>query len=121
MSNIKFVDIPESPYYQYHRRALISAAKATLCPYPWPVEYRDTGGLVGAESMRCGTPLVVTRSPGSTEWWGPQDETGVVFVDGFDSARLAIRNWSTFDLKPECPYTTESYANDYIKDIQKYS
>ena len=127
LTNVKFVDVPESPYYQYHRRALISGAKAVLCPYPWPAPYRDTGGLQGAEAMSCGTPLIVTRSPGSEEWWGgagsqpSQDETGVVFIDGMDSARMAIKYWSTYDLHPNCPYTVEAYAKDYMKVIEKYT
>jgi hypothetical protein len=71
--------------------------------------------------MRCGTPLLVTRSPGSEEWWSEQDEKGVIFVDGFDSLKMAISHWSSYDLHPQCPYTPESYANDYIKVIQKYA
>ena len=122
LNNVKFVDIPETPYYQYHRRALISGAKAVLCPFPPPPSpYLDTGGLVGAESMRCGTPLLVTRSPGSEEWWGAQDEKGVVFVDGMDSARMVIKNWSTYSLHPECPYSVENYAKDYMKVVGKYT
>jgi len=121
LDNVKFVDIPETPYYQFHRRALISGAKAVLCPFPYPSPYLDTGGLVGAEAMRCGTPLLVTRSPGSEEWWGDQDEKGVVFIDGYDGARMAIKNWSTYDLHPTCPYTVENYAKDYIKVIEKYT
>jgi glycosyltransferase involved in cell wall biosynthesis len=120
LSNVKFVDIPQTPYYQYHRRALICGAKAVLAPYPYPSPYHDTGGLVGAEAMRCGVPLIVTRSPGSQEWWGSQDEKGVLFINGVDGARNAIRNWSTYDLKPECPYTTEQYANNYMEIINKY-
>jgi glycosyltransferase involved in cell wall biosynthesis len=129
LHNVKFVEIPQTPYYQFHRRALICGAKAVLCPYPWSSDmgqnrtapYRDTGGLTGAEAMSCQTPLIVTRSPGSEEWWGEQDEKGVVFVDGFDSLRMVIKNWSTYDLHPQCPYTTQSYANDYLKVISKYS
>jgi glycosyltransferase involved in cell wall biosynthesis len=121
LTNVKFVDVPESPYYQFHRRALLSNAKAVLCPFPYPSPYLDTGGLVGAEAMSCGTPLLVTRSPGSEEWWGAQDEKGVVFTDGADSARMAIRHWSTYDLHPTCPYNVEAYAKDYMKVIEKYT
>jgi glycosyltransferase involved in cell wall biosynthesis len=121
LKNVKFVDIPDSPYYQFHRRALITNAKAVLCPFPYPSQYHDTGGLVGAESMRTGTPLIVTRSPGSEEWWGAQSDKGVVFIDGADSLKMAIRHWSTYDLHPECPYSTENYAKDYINIITKYT
>ena len=118
--NVRFVDVPESPYYQYYRRALLSNAKAVLAPFPpEPSPYKDTSGLVTAEGISCGTPAIITRSPGSEEWWS--DEKSVVFIDGIDSARMAINHWSTYSLHPECPYTVENYAKDYMKVIGKYT
>ena len=41
--------------------------------------------------MRCGTPLIVTRSHRAVRnGGGHNDDKGVVFIDGVDSARMAI-------------------------------
>lgn len=122
LHNLQIIDIPQIPTYHYYRRELYRNAKAVLCPFHYlpGYAYHDTGGLVGAEAIKTGTPLIVTRSPGSEEWWGDQDGTGVVFVDGYDSCKMALKYVDFEKLTPKCPYTTANFANDYMTIINKY-
>lgn len=91
-TNMKIVDVPENINYHKYRRALMRNATAILSPFTTSGGYMDTGGLISFEAIRCGCPVVVTRSPGSTEMLGSLDGSGVEFVgDDTDSLKQALK------------------------------
>ena len=70
------------------------------------------------ESIKCGTPVIVTRSPGSEEILGHQEDKGVFFIDGYESLKLLVRYADFMGLIPEpWKWTTENYVNEYMNAI----
>jgi glycosyltransferase involved in cell wall biosynthesis len=121
--NVKFVDCPKNKRYHYYRRALMRNARAILSVFSSTSGYLDTGGLVSFEAIRCGTPVIVTRSPGSEEMLGELEDKGVVMVDGFDGARLAIK-FKAYETRPNVDNTfmpIKTYVDDYLQIMKKYS
>jgi glycosyltransferase involved in cell wall biosynthesis len=121
-SNLKIIDIPPDRQYHYRRRALMRNAQAVLSPFTTKDGYMDTGGLVSFESIRCGTPVIVTRSQGSTEMLGTLEGKGVEFVDdGIDSLKRCIQTGVA--TRPQVDNTwmsIGSYIDDYERIMEKY-
>ena len=122
LENVKIVDIPKDKKYHYRRRALMRNASAVLSPFTTKDGYMDTGGLVSFEAIRCGTPVVVTRSRGSTEMLGSLESKGVEFVaDDIDSIKRVLK---TEVERPKVGFewmSVDSYVDDYLEVIKKYA
>lgn len=121
LSNIKFVVVPEGREYDFYRRELLRNAKAILSPFSNEQGYMDTGGLISLEALACGTPVLVSRSPGSEELLQHQEDGGVIFCDGYDAFRLAIKHEDFAEMKPKTlVWTVENYINEWMKIIEKF-
>jgi glycosyltransferase involved in cell wall biosynthesis len=119
LANVKFIDIPSTPDREYYRRELYRNAKATLSPFLLLPDYHDTGGILSMESIKCGTPIVVTRSLGSEEIFNHQEDAGAFFIDGYESLRLSIKHIDFLSAKPNhWKWTPELYGNDYKRAIE---
>ena len=117
--NCKFVQLPSTPDREYYRRELYRNAICTLSPFHNINDYHDTGGILSMESIKCGTPVICTRSPGSEEILGHQQDSGVFFIDGYESLKLIIRYVDFQSAKPApWKWTTEQYVNEYMQAIQ---
>lgn len=120
LANVKFIEFPSSPDREYYRRELYRNAKATLSPFLLESGYHDTGGILSMESIKCGTPVIVTRSPGSEEILGHQEDTGAFFCDGYESLKLHVKY--TIECASTTPapwkWTLENYVNEYKKAIE---
>jgi glycosyltransferase involved in cell wall biosynthesis len=79
---------------------LLAGARCTLFPIDWPEPF----GLVMAESLACGTPVVATRRGAVPEVLGAQGEGGIVVDDVRDLAR-AVEQTDAID-----PGTCRRYA-----------
>lgn len=120
--NIKFIEIPQNKKYHYYRRALMRNCKAVLSLFQENNGYMDTGGLVSAEAVKCGAPVIVTRSPGSEELLGSLEDKGVTFVDGYESAKMAIR-YNAYETRPNPSsefMSISTYVEDYENVMDKY-
>lgn len=123
ISNIKFVDCPHNRKYHYYRRALMRNCKAVLSLFQEHDGYKDTGGLVSAEAVKCGAPVIVSRSGGSEELFGQLEDRGVTFVDGYESAKMAIK-YKTYETRPNVGpefMPVHSYVEDYEKVMKKWT
>lgn len=123
LPNVVFIELPHNLQYQHYRRALMRNAAAVLSLFDESHGYMDTGGLVGAEAVRCGTPLMVTRGQGSEELFGSLEDKGVIFVDSFDSAKRAIK-FKEFQTRPTVGkefWSIDSYCQDWENIIRKWS
>lgn len=119
LSNVKFIDIPNTPDRDFYRRELYRNAKATLSPFLLLPNYHDTGGIVSMESIKCGTPVIVTRSPGSEEILGHQETKSVFFVDGYESLKLHVKYADFLGAIPEpWKWTTDLYVKEYMSAIE---
>ena len=119
LTNVKFVDFPSTPDREYYRRELYRNAKATLSPFINNVGYHDTGGLLSQESIKCGTPVICTRSPGSEEILGHQEDTGCYFIDGYESLKLNLKYVDFLSAKPApWKWTTDLYVLEYEEAIK---
>ena len=118
-SNCKFVQIPSSPDREFYRRELYRNAIATLAPFQYNMNgYHDTGGILSMESIKCDTPIIVTRSEGSEEIFGHQQDRGAVFIDGYESLKMAIKYVDFLSLHPvEWKWSIDNYVNEYMQAI----
>lgn len=120
--NLKIIDIPQDKWYHYHRRALMRNATALLSPFSTIDGYMDTGGLISFEAIRCGCPVVVTRSPSSTEMLGSLEGKGVEFVsDGIDDLTRVLK--TGVETRPQVDTTwmsIDSFVSDYERIIALY-
>jgi glycosyltransferase involved in cell wall biosynthesis len=73
---------------------LLSEARCTLFPISWPEPF----GLVMAESMACGTPVVATRFGAVPEVIG-DDRRGGIIVDGPEGLAAGVE--AAFTIPPE--------------------
>lgn len=128
LSNIEFVEIPQNKQYHFNRRNLIRNAKAVLSPFTNNFfsspgsPYYDTGGLVSMEAIACGTPVIVTRSPGSTELLGHQEDKGAIFFEGYDALKYLVKRHDFASMKPApLKWTLQNYVQDYVNIMKKYS
>jgi glycosyltransferase involved in cell wall biosynthesis len=123
--NIRIIDLFEDGHYQYKRRDLLWGAKCMLSPFldkfteGSTEPYLDTGGLVSQEAIACGTPVICTRSTASEEILGHQEDKGVVFVDGYDGLKLAIKHWEPMKPAP-IKWTVSNYVAEMMEVIKKY-
>lgn len=118
-SNCKFVDIPSTPDREFYRRELYRNAICTLSPFKNINNYHDTGGILSMESIKCGTPVIVTKSLGSEEILGHQEDEGVVFVDGTQSLKMALKYIDFLSMKPApWKWTVENYVSEYMEAIK---
>ena len=114
-SNCKFIQFPSTPDRDYYRRELYRNAKATLSPFKLMNGYEDTGGILSMESIKCGTPVIVTRSTGSDEIFNHQEDAGAFFIDGYESLKLHIKHTDFLSAKPNhWKWTPELYTQEYI-------
>lgn len=123
LSNMIFLELPQNIHYQKYRRALMRNAAAVFSLFDESYGYMDTGGLVGAEAVRCGTPLIVTRGKGSEELFGSLEDKGVTFCDGYESAKMAIK-FKTFETRPNVGrefWSIDSYVQQWENIIRKWS
>ncbi len=58
MKNVEYVDIPLDSTYHARKRDLMRKARAFL----YPVKYNECFGMVVAEAMSCGTPVITSRN-----------------------------------------------------------
>lgn len=65
---------------------LLRGARCTLFPIDWPEPF----GLVMAESLACGTPVVAARHGAVPEVLGERGEGGIVVDDARDLARAVV-------------------------------
>lgn len=124
LSNLKIIDVPNDINYHRYRRVLMRNATAVLSPFTTSQGYMDTGGLVSFEAIRCGTPVIVTRSPSSEEMLGNLDGKGVEFVgDDIDSLRNLLRTVNP-EIKRPCVgpewMSIDTFVDDYLKVMEKY-
>ena len=119
LTNVKFIDFPSSPDREFYRRELYRNAKCTLSPFIPNVGYHDTGGILSMESIKCGTPVIVTRSPGSEEILGHQEDKAVFFSDGYESLKLLVEYMDFLGVIPEpWKWTTDLYVKEYMSAIE---
>ena len=117
-SNCIFVQLPQTPDREYYRRELYRNAIATLSPFHNLNGYYDTGGILSMESIKCGTPVIVTRSEASEEILGHQEDKGAFFIDGYESMKLLLRYVDFISAKPTSwIWTVERYTNEYMQAI----
>ena len=122
LTNVKFVQFPSTPDRDFYRRELYRNAKCTLSPFLLSDSYHDTGGILSMESIKCGTPVIVTRSPGSEEILGHQEDKAVFFSDGYESLKLLVKYMDFLGVIPEpWKWTTENFGNEYMKAIENIS
>lgn len=123
LPNVVFIELPHNLQYQLYRRSLMRNAAAVLSLFDESNNgYMDTGGLVGAEAVRCGTPLMVTRGQGSEELFGSLEDKGVIFVDSFESAKRAIK-FNEFQTRPTIGnefMPVKDAVEDWERIIQKW-
>ena len=117
-ANCKFVQFPSTPDREYYRRELYRDAICTLSPFHTNEGYHDSGGILSMESIKCGTPVIVTRSEASEEILGHQEDKGAYFIDGYESMKLLLRYADFLSAQP-APWiwSTERYVNEYIQAI----
>lgn len=121
-SNLVVVDVPEDINYHKYRRALIRNATAVLSPFTTKEGYMDTSGLVSFEAIRCGTPIITTRSPASEEMVGSLESKGVEFVgDDIDSLRRALKSDIPRPNVGSEWMSIETFIDDYLEVIKKYA
>lgn len=123
MENVVFIELPQNNVYQRYRRSIMRNALAILSLFSEHDGYMDTGGLVSCEAVRCGTPIIVTRSPGSEELLGMLEGKGVTFTDGYESAKMAIK-FKSFETRPRVDtswMSVSQYVDDWMNIIQKWS
>lgn len=118
LTNVKFVDFPSTPDREFYRRELYRNAKCTLSPFIANTGYHDTGGILSMESIKCGTPVIVTRSLGSEEILGHQEDKGVFFSDGYESLKLLVKYIDFLGVIPEpWKWTVENYKLEYEQAV----
>lgn len=120
--NLKIIDVPKDIHYHYYRRTLLRNAAAVLSPFTTKDGYMDTGGLISFEAIRCGCPVIVTRSPGSTEMLGSLDGNGVEFVDdGNESLKQVVKRGDLTRPKVDDSWmSVDSFVDDYLRVMEKY-
>ena len=112
--NCTFVQFPSTPDREFYRRELYRNAIATLSPFHNNIGYYDTGGILSMESLKCGTPVIVTRSDASEEILGHQEDHGAFFIDGYESLKLHVKYTDFLSAKPApWKWTIERYVNEY--------
>lgn len=119
--NLRIIDVPQDINYHRYRRALMRNATAVLSPFTTKEGYMDTGGLVSFEAIRCGCPVIVTRSPSSTEMLGSLDGKGVEFVgDDIDSLRHVLKSEIPRPQVDNSWMPVDTFIDDYLKVMEKY-
>jgi glycosyltransferase involved in cell wall biosynthesis len=58
IKNVEYVQLPLDSTHQVAKRELMRKAKAFL----YPVQYQECFGMVVAEAMACGTPVIATKN-----------------------------------------------------------
>jgi glycosyltransferase involved in cell wall biosynthesis len=117
LDNIAYVPSPENNLHHFYKRELYRNAKAMLAPFD-PNTYREGFGLTTAECIASGTPAIITDSESTRELW-IKDQDGI-FCDSTGMFEMALRHFSSYDLKPTNRYTTDKYAQRYEELIKKY-
>ena len=107
LGNVKFVDIPLNPRHHFYKRELYRRAKACLAPFLYPV-YKEGFGLSSAESVACGTPLIITDSPSTRELW--TENVDALICDSYQSFKLYIEHFSSYPLAPSNKFSVDEYA-----------
>jgi glycosyltransferase involved in cell wall biosynthesis len=118
LDNVEYVPMPINTKHHYYKRELIRNAKGTLSPFR-AQQYQEGFGLTNAESVACGTPLLITDSDSTQELW--KNEVDGLFADGdYHSYRLAVKHWNSYDFKPVNKFSLENYARGYEELLKKY-
>lgn len=116
--NCKFVQFPSLPAREFFRRELYRNAICILSPFHNMNGYYDTGGILSMESIKCGTPVIVTRSEASEEILGHQEDHGAFFIDGYESLKLHLKYTDFLSAKPvPWKWTIEQYVKEYMQAI----
>ena len=116
LDNLHIVTIPLQPKHHYYKRELIRGAKAVLSPFDTTM-YKEGFGLANAESISCGTPIIISDSESTRELWNSKE---AAVCDNYDSFHMAIADFSTYSFSPSNRYKVEDYAKRYeqiISDI----
>lgn len=117
-SNCIFVQFPSTPNREFYRRELYRNAICTLSPFHNMNGYYDTGGILSMESIKCGTPVIVTRSEASEEILGHQEDHGAYFIDGYESLKLLLKYADFLSAKPApWQWSVDQYRNEYLEAI----
>lgn len=117
LPNLKFVTIPFTPQHHFYKRELLRNAKAVLSPFDYP-NYLEGFGLVSAETIACGTPIIISESPSSRELW--RHGVDGLIVEGLSGFKMAIDHFSSYNFHPENRYFVEDYAKGYERIMEYY-
>lgn len=120
LENVKFVTIPLTPEHHYYKRELFRHAKAVLSPFHYP-KYVEGFGLANAEAVSCGTGLIISDSPSTTELWREYQDAIICDPGSIRSFQQAIEHFASYDLHPSGRFSIEDYARNYEQLALKYA
>ena len=117
--NLKYIPLPLNPQHHRVKRALLRNAKALVIPlHP---EYIEGFGLVQAEAIAAGTPLLTWGQESQKELW--KEGRDAYFVNEYRVSAfikaLQELNASIDTFKPKCEYTVERSVNSWLELIKK--
>lgn len=117
LQNVLILNLPLGPEHHYYMRELLRQARAILSPFHYP-QYLEGFGISNAESVSCGTPLIISDSPSSRELW--RDKKDGLIVSGFSGFSMALEYFTSYNFIPGNRYRMEDYAAGYEKIMQYY-
>jgi len=119
LENVRFVTIPLTHEHHYFKRELLRHAKAVLSPFHYP-KYVEGFGLANAEAVQCGTPLIISDSPSTTELWREYTDA-IICEPTIRSFEGAIWHFGSYNLHPSGRFSVEDYARNYEQLALKYA
>lgn len=115
LQNVKFVELPLTNKHHYYKRELMRHAKAVLSPFN-PAIYLEGFGLANAESVACGTPILISDSESSRELWiDEKDGLILPYDDRMSSFKMAIKHFNSYNFDPKNKFTVQECINNYEK------
>lgn len=109
LRNVQYIALPFSPKHHYVKRALMRGANFVL--FPLAEDYWEGFGLLQAESIACGTPIMVSDQPSQRELW--REHKDAWFCKDLEAFDKEIKDRTVFGADPVNRYTVDAFAESY--------